>query len=86
MSSLFFGVNKMKNGEVIHKDIDILRNKDWGASKIFNYNNEIILQIHKFLPNEKSDKEVSIDKCFYMPNVYFPIDKSSQFIYTTDFI
>lgn len=85
VSSLFFGGYDMKNGKVLHKDIDILTNKDWGSSKNFNYNNEIILQIHKFLPNEKSDKEISVDNYFYMPNIYFPIDKSSQFIYTTDF-
>ena len=53
VSSLFFGGYDMKNGKVIHKDSDILINKDWGASKKFNYNNEIVLQIHKFIPNER---------------------------------
>ena len=53
VSSLFFGGYDMKNGRVIHKDNDILINKDWGSSKKFNYNNEIILQIQVFFQMRK---------------------------------
>ena len=84
VNEIFTGGHKTKEG-IIYKDSDIIINQNWGATKKVEYKNEIILQIHRIYPNDKSDQGIDLGEKFYLPNIYFPPDMSSEYIYTTDF-
>jgi hypothetical protein len=85
VSALFFGGYRNKLGNIVYKDSDILIDRNWSSNNDIDYKNEIILQIHKISPNDKSETNINLNENIYIPNIYFPNDKSSEYIYTTDF-